>query len=908
MNAEGWVRLNRLLDQALDLPPSEREPWLAALGPEDEALKPRLIALLAHAPSVQAAGFLSGIPSVDLGAVDLREPSAERPGATVGPYTLLRELGEGGMGTVWLAQRTDGMVQREVALKLPRGAWPRAELVERMARERDILAGLTHPNIARLYDAGVTPGGRPYLALEYVEGRPIDEYCNDQRLDVRARLRTFLQVAVAVAHAHGKLVVHRDVKPSNILVTADGQARLLDFGIAKLLDQGKTTHTELTERAGRPLTPEYASPEQIAGEALGVASDVYSLGVVLYELLTGTRPYRPQRGSRNALEDAILHTDPSPPSASAIDRARRKVLRGDLDTIVLKALKKNPDERYPTVNAFEDDLQRYLSGRPVLARPDSTSYRFSKFVRRNRLAVGAAAAFVLSVAAFGGVSAWQARVLAEQRRVAQVERDTSEQVVRVLIDLFQATNPSVRPDGDRMPIGEFLADAQTRSLELLRGAPAVRARLQQVFGLIHHSRGQYAPARAALEEALAEQRRLAGPDHPGALESLQALGELARLMGDGERARALLEESLERHRRVYGEQHERTAQVLFAMAPVVATRDLDEAGVLLQRSLDIRRATLGSHHPDVGESLGSLGAYYSRRKDKARAKDFYLQALAVFPTPQDRRNPIAITLLNDFASLLGELNARGEAEALQREAIDLGREVLGPQTLTVANLINNLGTTQALMGRHADAERSFRAAFETHLTLLGEDHWRTHNVARNVGRVLALQQRYAEALPWMDRAIALTAGDDGSKNPGRWGMLAQRAQMLFRLGRRDEALAEVAVAVESLQRLPPADAGWPLGLARVLHGRMLIETGRPREAEAPLTAALAEFEPFGDAHPQRAETSCELARARLLQGNRAEEWRRLEQCAPIYRTWGLAEREVVASLERLLAGRSPAAR
>ncbi len=460
MNSEGWVRLNRLLDQALDLLPSEREPWLAALGPEDEALKPRLIALLAHAPSVQAAGFLSSIPSVDVGAVDLREPSAEHAGATVGPYTLLRELGEGGMGTVWLAQRTDGMVQREVALKLPRGAWPRAELVERMARERDILAGLTHPNIARLYDAGVTPGGRPYLALEYVEGRPIDEYCNDQHLDVRARLRTFLQVAVAVAHAHGKLVVHRDVKPSNILVTAYGQARLLDFGIAKLLDEGKTTHTELTERAGRPLTPEYASPEQIAGEPLGVASDVYSLGVVLYELLTGTRPYRQQRGSRNALEDAILHTDPLPPSASTADRARRKVLRGDLDTIILKALKKMPDERYSTVNAFGDDLQRYLSCRPVLARPDSTSYRFSKFVRRNRLAVSAATTIVVSVAVFGGVSAWQARVLAEQRRVAQIERDTSEQVVRVLIDLFQATNPSVRPDGDRMPIGEFLADAQ----------------------------------------------------------------------------------------------------------------------------------------------------------------------------------------------------------------------------------------------------------------------------------------------------------------------------------------------------------------------------------------------------------------------------------------------------------------
>jgi serine/threonine-protein kinase len=906
MDADAWVRLNRLLDDALDLPPEERARWLSALGSEHDELKPRLLALLAHAPSVQAADFLGAVPALDVDATDTAEEPSQA-GALVGPYRLLRELGEGGMGTVWLAERTDGMVRRQVALKLPRSIGPGAALVERLVRERDILAALTHPHIARLYDAGVTPAGRPYLALEYVEGRPLDEYCTDQRLSLRARLGVFLQVVDAVAYAHAKLVVHRDLKPSNILVTGDGQVRLLDFGIAKLLEEGKTRQTALTELGGRPHTPEYASPEQILGEPLSIASDVYSLGVVLYELLTGTRPYKLQRDSRGALEDAIVGSDATWPSAVTTDRSSQRILRGDLDTIVLKALKKNPDERYATVNAFGDDLQRWLDGRPVLARPDSAWYRGSRFVRRNAIAVGAAAAVVVSLAIFAGVSAWQARVLAEQRRVAQAERDASEQVVRVLIDLFETTNPSLRPDGDRMPVGEFLSGAQARSLERLRETPTVRARLQQVFGLIHQARGRYPAARDALTEALEEQRRLRGPDHPEALESLQALGEVARHAGDNERARVLLEESLERHRRVYGERHERTARVLHALAPVVGDQDLDEAGRLLLQALDIQQAALGPNHPDVASTLSSLGGYYLRRRDFERATSTYRQALAIFPRPQDRRRPVAITILNDLAAVLTVLNRHVEAEALEREAIEIGREVLGPETIAVANLENSLGTTYAFMGNHADAERAFRSSFETHRSLLGDDHWRTKNVARNVGRALALQQRYAEALPWMDRATVRAAKDE-VWNARLGSILAQRAQILFRLGRRTEALTEARAAVESIGRLPRGDAEGPLAATRVVLGRMLLESGRPGEAEPPLAAALAGLERFGSAHPQRAEAACALAAARLGQSSRAEHWQQLEQCLPIYRAWGLAEREFVDFLVRLRARRPPGTR
>jgi len=328
-----WARLNRLLDEALDLPPGERRLWLDRLPPEHADLEERLRALLSHAGEGGGAA-LETLPKLEAGSTaaggtEGSDPvsGSDRTGEAVGPYRLVRLLGEGGMGSVWLAERRDGMLSRPVALKLPRGAWSRPGLSERMAREREILASLNHAHIARLYDAGLGHDGQPYLALEYVEGRPIDRYVREERLDLRARLGLFLQVAEAVAHAHARLVVHRDLKPSNILVTAGGEVRLLDFGIAKLLEQGRAEETELTRLSGRALTLAYASPEQIEGKPLGVASDVYSLGVLLYELLAEARPYRLERDTPAALEEAILKTDPPRPSSVARDPRLGRAVR-----------------------------------------------------------------------------------------------------------------------------------------------------------------------------------------------------------------------------------------------------------------------------------------------------------------------------------------------------------------------------------------------------------------------------------------------------------------------------------------------------------------------------------------------------------------------------------------------------
>ena len=338
---ENWPLLSPLLDEALELPSAEREAWLANLPAEYTPLKPDLRRLLAPAGHISSVGFLEALPGMDL-ACQADDVSGFAANEFIGSWRLIRKLGEGGMASVWLAERRDGLLGRPAAVKLPHGGWRREALAERIAREREILATLDHPNIARLLDAGIGPNGQPYLALEYVHGKRIDDYCREGRLPVKARLELCLQVARALAHAHAMLVVHRDLKPSNILVTEEGEVRLLDFGIAKLLDGPETRETELTRLNGRALTLDYASPEQIAGRPVTVASDVYSLGVVLYELLTGSRPYKPRRDSSAALEEAILDTEPRPPSEMAAERTIRTALRGDLDTIVLKALKKGP--------------------------------------------------------------------------------------------------------------------------------------------------------------------------------------------------------------------------------------------------------------------------------------------------------------------------------------------------------------------------------------------------------------------------------------------------------------------------------------------------------------------------------------------------------------------------------------
>lgn len=547
--AEEWPVISRRLDEALSLASAERDPWLDSLA-EPDSIKAKLRRLLSDAASVETGDFLGTLPKLGLAPADAERGSGHGAvaGATVGPYRLLTQLGQGGMGTVWLAERTDGQPRRKVALKLPHMGWAPG-LAERLARERDILASLEHPNIARLYDAGVDQLGRPYLALEYVDGMPIDLYCSAHRLSLRQRLGLVLQVAGAVAHAHTRLVVHRDLKPTNILVTASGEVRLLDFGIAKLLQEGVAGDaTELTHLAGRALTPDYASPEQIRGEPIGTTSDVYSLGVVAYELVTGARPYSLKGAGAGGLADAIANVEAAPASrAPATDPDLKRQLAGDIDAILHKALKKDSAERYPTITAFADDIERHLDHLPVGARPDRLGYRTRKFVVRHALQVGAGALVLMAVIAGSGVALWQAQA-------ARSEAARAEQVKDFALSIFESADSDAGA-GARTTAADLLIAAQGRVEKELAGRPQVATELMTAIGYSLLGQGKIAEAGDILGKAVVLGKRELGARHPRTLAASVVYGEALVALGRPKEAIPLLTEAAAEARR-QGAAHE----------------------------------------------------------------------------------------------------------------------------------------------------------------------------------------------------------------------------------------------------------------------------------------------------------------------------------------------------------------
>ena len=780
LSGERWLALSPLLDEALDLADGERERWLGSIRREQPELAEDLERLLAGHAALNRDRFLEGA------AVVIPHPSLT--GLRVGAYSLVSPLGRGGMGTVWLAERNDGRFTRRAAVKLLNTALIGKSGEERFRHEGSLLARLTHPNIAHLIDAGVTSTGQPYLVLELVEGEHIDQYCERRALSVEARLRLFTDVLEAVAHAHANLIVHRDLKPSNVLVRSDGAVKLLDFGIGKLLAEGTDDRPALTREGSRPLTPEYAAPEQLTGGAITTATDVHALGVLLYVLLGGPNPAAGTSGSAADLIRVIVETEPPPLSQVA---PHGKALRGDLDNIVAKALKKRPDERYASVTAFADDLRRYLCHEPVSARPDTLTYRASKFLqRRARVVAGIAAVLVLMAAL---VTFYTVRLASERDR-ARLEADKSTRMSELLTSFLTGADPYATRD--REPTVRNILDAAAERVQKELGdQPELKAEMLNVIGRVYQRLGRLDTAQPLLEEALAIGRSSDGAATARLAQSLNELGILQRERGDAAGAVPLLEEALAMRRSILGNKDKDVAVTLVELGRAFEDQGRnDRAEPLFREALAIRREIFGEQHRETSTSKAGLALILLRR---------------------------------------GDLTA---AEPLFREALDTSRQVLGEDHPNVGAGWNNLGLLLLGKGDYAGAEPMFRKALAIRRKHFGDRHPSLDNNIVNLSSALIEQQRYDEAESLLTEGLTITRGAIGNHDASIARLSFQLARV--RLAHGDAAAAEALLRdalTRQLATLPPDD--WITAATKSTLGGALTRLGQYDEAEQLLTDA-----------------------------------------------------------------------
>jgi serine/threonine-protein kinase len=783
-----WAALSPLLDELLALDPGARAARLEALRRDRPELADDLADLLAQDAAMEREGFLEGSM-----LRPVPEPTLE--GQVIGSYTLERLIGEGGMGSVWLAHRSDGLYEARVAIKLLNPALLGPGGIERFRREGRALGRLEHANIARLIDAGVTGAGQPYLVLEFVEGERIDVWCEARALDAPARVRLFLSVLAAVTHAHAKLTLHRDLKPSNILVTADGQVKLVDFGIAKLLDDGADAAAPagLTQVAGHAFTPDYAAPEQVQGGEVTVATDVYALGVLLYVLLTGRHPTA--GGDTSPLERlrAIVDTDP----------ARSRALRGDVGNIILKALKKSPAERYPTADAFAEDLRRYLHHEPVSARPDSFGYRASKFVARHRLGVTATAIVLATIVAASIVAVRQAIEATRQRDRALSLALRNEAVIGFVTDVFTEVAPADEP--------VRIEDLLDRSQEILLGEESIpehRAAILGTLGGYYLSSGKPAKADELLERSLELLEKTTDAELRSRL--LCESGYAASLLGRQDEAIKLLDEGLALGR------NEPTAEV----------RCLRNRGFIAQNTNDAE------------------GALEYALKAQARLEDY--------PVPKP---DVEAQILADIAAAHYLAGHTGEAERYYAEAMDTLTRMGRGESPSAFFLRNNWGAASISAGDVLRALEQYDEALRiaTERAIGGEP---PPYLLLNRASALSALARYDEALEAY--AVALEAAEKSGNAGVRIGSRAYRANTYALMGDVASAERELGAIAPEIGKAVPADS---VPAMVFLQARARADAARGR-----LPEAIAGFTKIVEFFDGRQMTVAPLARVLIARG------------------------------------------
>ena len=779
-----YPRIKELFQTVLELEPDRRASYLAVACAGDDSLRGEVESMVACFEP--ALGFIEA-PLSEL-AADLlaHEESASIEGQRLGPYRVEREIGRGGMGTVYLAARDDDQYDQQVALKLIKRGMDTDFIVQRFRNERQILAHLDHPNIARLLDGGATDEGLPFFVMEYIDGKPITEYCELNQLSILDRLKLFLNVCAAVNYAHQNLVIHRDLKPGNILISADGAPKLLDFGIAKLLNPELSTQTlDHTATVLRLMTPDYASPEQVKGDAITTASDVYSLGVLLYELLTGHRPYRLKNRSPEAFQQVICLQEPDKPSESVIDSdiqhksetgleipgADPKLLRGDLDNIVLMAMRKEPERRYSSVEQFAEDIRRHLEGLPVIARKDTFSYRASKFIRRNKLGVAAAAALCLTLIAGIAATGWQAKVAARQARIAAEQRDTArietakaERINKFLQDMLASANANWYASGRGGKGGDtrvidVLNQAAQRLETELNDQPEVKAELFRTIGTTYLGLGRNDLAVPQFRASLKIYRELYGERHLKVAEALYFLASALTGADDRAAAEPLYREALELQRELPGGDNAYLPHMVMEYGSfVLAKGDAVQAEPLMLEAIELFRKHYGADHLTVGVAYESLGSLYDHMGDLQKAEANYRKSVEIFDRSPE--TPVAFKM-DVFLNLSGVLVAEkkyDEAQRLADQAMALYRVVPDRFDSYLSSLLANSSWIAFLKQDYVKAVAQAEEAVAVARHARTGVNLQTVLVAslQNLGNILTNTDKPAQAEPLLREALTIT--------------------------------------------------------------------------------------------------------------------------------------------------------
>ncbi len=867
MQRERWLLVKKLFRQGAKLPPEERGDYLRSQCEEDSQLLFEVENLLICDDGIQ---------------VPLESRDGSLVGETIGPYHIEAEIGRGGTGIIYIAQRADRSYRQSVAIKVLKRGLDTDEILARFRTERQILASLDHPHIARILDGGSTSDGRPYVVMEHIEGQPIDDFCDEHRLTIDQRLDLFLKVCEAVDFAHRSLIVHRDLKPANILVTDQSTLKLLDFGIAKLLDPSTVDHTvHATRPFKRLLTPSFASPEQIRGETVTVASDVYSLGVILYELLVGRSPYRFESREIGRIEQEVCESVPEKPSlasrhlgserAVSIAASRGttsskliKKLGGDLDRIVLMALRKDPRRRYESARQLAEDIRRYRMDRPVQARGDSLIYRSRKLVQRRTVEVSFGLVLLLLLVGSAIFASIQALRIAD-------ERDKARQVLAYLIDIFEVSKPT-RALGETITAREILDEGARRIVEEWPAPNDVQANLMDAIGVVYLNLGLDESAEPLLLEAYRIRREIFGERHLRVADSQHSLGRLYRQKGDFAESARYSSSSLKTRRALLGERHLDVADSLKYLGKARQYEgQYAEAEKLLRQSLEIRRQRLGGRDVLVADSLYGLAGLLSEHGRPEEAKPLFEEALDIQEALLGEPHPATLNTVAGLAGILTQLEEYEQAETLLRRSLPAKRKAHGGVGREVGNHIQELAHLVNAKGEYEEAESLYRESLAIYTEALGERHPNIATTLYNLATVLQKRGDLETAEVTYRKALAIRRDVLPTGHPRIAYPLVAMAGIALRRG--DAAIAEPL--------LREAVALWSDSFPS---GHWLTADAKRR-----LGDCLSRLERYDEAESLLVSSFEILREKRGLQAPRTQETAR--HLADLYRAWNRPEQE-----------------